>query len=147
MFPNYHKEESDSALLEMLDECLSMPDTIISYVETDYVEPYPDSLRYEGKVYLLNSHTTFSSASSLAGEFKHYRMGITVGEETGGMNISSGEIIAVTLPHSGFSLWIPTKIFYMVGYDENSPVHGILPDVAVPQKDALAKALQLIGKQ
>lgn len=133
-----------------LSETIEMPDTIIDWVNSpdDYCQPYADSLRFSGNAYLLNSHETFSSASWLAVVFKHYKMGVTIGEETGGMNISSGDVITEKLPHTQFGLVLPHKIFYMVGTDENSPIHGILPDIPVPAEEAMDTALKKIcGRQ
>ena len=56
---------------------------------------------YEGSVYLLISHHTFSSAGSFAWAFKEFGMGTVIGEESGGMNVSFGDIIYYKLPVSG----------------------------------------------
>ena len=125
---------------------LAYPDTIFTHVESleNYCQPYADSLRYTGKIYLLNSHYTYSSASWLAAIFKHYKIGTLIGEETGGMNITSGDIIYMNLPHPKFKLALPTKIYYFIGTDDNSPVHGILPDIPVPAEEAMDAAFKLI---
>ena len=100
---------------------------------------------YEGSVYLLISHHTFSSAGSFAWAFKEFGMGTVIGEESGGMNVSFGDIIYYKLPVSGLSCTISFKRFWQYGADEKE-IHGTLPDYAVPQEDALAKAFQLIKK-
>ena len=127
-------------------EILSNPDTLLTYVPSpeDYGQPYADSLRFTGKTYLLNSHKTFSSASWLAFVFKYYQMGITIGEETGGVNISSGEVRTFNLPHSELQMVLPMKIFYMIGATDDSPIHGVLPDVSVPADEAMEAAFKLI---
>ena len=100
---------------------------------------------YEGSVYLLISHHTFSSAGSFAWAFKEFGMGTVIGEESGGMNVSFGDIIYYKLPVSGLSCTISFKRFWQYGADEKE-IHGTLPDYAVPQEGALAKAFQLIKK-
>ena len=100
---------------------------------------------YEGSVYLLISHHTFSSAGSFAWAFKEFGMGTVIGEESGGMNVSFGDIIYYKLPVSGLSCTISFKRFWQYGADEKE-IHGTLPDYAVPHEAALAKAFQLIKK-
>ncbi|QYR11139.1 S41 family peptidase [Prevotella sp. Rep29] len=129
-----------------LSESIALPDTIMNEVMSldDYQQPYADSLRFTGKVYLLNSHETFSSASWLAEVFKYYKLGIIVGEETGGMNISSGDIINTILPHTKMNLMLPYKMFYMIGAEDGSEIHGVLPDVPQPSEKAMDWVLKKI---
>ena len=93
--------------------------------------PKKKSLR--SSVYLLISHHTFSSAGSFAWAFKEFGMGTVIGEESGGMNVSFGDIIYYKLPVSGLSCTISFKRFWQYGADEKE-IHGTLPDYAVPQK-------------
>ena len=89
---------------------------------------------------------TFSSASSFAWAFRHFGMGTVVGEETGGMSVSFGDILPYRLPVSGLVCTVSWKRFWLYGADEND-IHGTLPHYAVPQEEALDKALELIGKE
>lgn len=102
--------------------------------------------RYKGKVYLLTSHMTFSSASSFAWAFKHFGMGTVIGEETGGMSVSFGDVLLYRLPVSRLACTISWKRFWLYGADEND-IHGTLPDYAVPQEKALGKAFELIADE
>ena len=54
--------------------------------------------RFRGKVSLLVSTATFSSAADFAQAFSFYRRGNVIGEETGGWIISFGDIVQTTLP-------------------------------------------------
>lgn len=103
-------------------------------------EPLPASQRFKGKVYLLTSHTTFSSASSFAWAFKEFGCGKVIGEETGGMSVHYGDVISYTLPNSRLSCNISHKRFWQPGADEND-IHGVIPDIICPQDEALEKAL------
>lgn len=107
-------------------------------------EPFPSDKRYKGNVYLLTSHTTFSSASSFAWAFQHYNCGTVIGEETGGMNVHFGDVLTYTLPHSNLKCNISHKRFWQPGADETS-IHGVIPDIPTSQSDALNTALQMIG--
>ena len=74
--------------------------------------PKKKSLR--SSVYLLISHHTFSSAGSFAWAFKEFGMGTVIGEESGGMNVSFGDIIYYKLPVSGLSCTISFKRFLAI---------------------------------
>lgn len=100
---------------------------------------------YEGNVYLLISHHTFSSAGSFAWAFKHFNMGTVIGEESGGMNVSFGDILYYKLPVSGLYCTISFKRFWQYGASEKD-IHGTLPDYEVPQTEALDVAFKLIKK-
>lgn len=102
--------------------------------------------RFNGNVYLLVSHRTFSSASSFSWAFRQFDMGTVIGEESGGMNVSFGDNIYYRMPVSGLSCTISFKRFWLYGADERS-IHGTLPDVAVPAGKALEKALDIIKKK
>lgn len=121
-------------------------DTIVTQYDdsTLWERPYGPEVRFNGKVYLLNSSLTFSSAADFASQFAYYHMGTIVGEETGGMTISSGDIISMRLPHSGLTLVLPFKLFYNIGADENAPIQGVKPDIEVVSGDALEVALDRI---
>lgn len=95
---------------------------------------------FDGKVYLLTSHHTFSSASSFAWAFKYFGMGVVIGEETGGMNVSYGDILSYRMPNSGLQCSISFKCFWLYGADETD-IHGTLPDVTVSTDKAMSVAL------
>lgn len=62
-------------------------------------------------------------------------MGTVVGEETGGMNVSFGDILTYRLPISGLSTTLSYKRFWHYGADEQE-IHGTMPDYTVPQAQA-----------
>ncbi|MGI6222867.1 MAG: S41 family peptidase [Prevotella sp.] len=96
---------------------------------------------YDGMVILLTSHHTFSSTSSFAWAFKQFGMGKVIGEETGGMNVSFGDVLSYKLPNSGLQCSISFKCFWLYGADE-SDIHGTLPDREVPAEEAMDIALK-----
>ncbi len=125
----------------------TLPDTLIHSAPISaeqLMQPYPDSLRFNGSCYLLMSYRTYSSAASFAWEFTRFGMGTAIGEEVGDVAISSGDIIFVKLPNSGFTAAIPYKIFYNYGIRAGEPNRGAVPDIEVPKEKALERALQLI---
>lgn len=97
------------------------------------------------KVYLLISHSTFSSASSFSWAFKYFDVGTVVGEESGGMNVSYGDVLSYYLPNSRLRCGVSWKKFCQYGADEQN-IHGTLPDIEVPANEALNAVKQLILK-
>ena len=109
----------------------------------DFVQPKDhDEEHYRGNIILLISNHTFSSASSFSWTFKEFGMGKVVGEETGGVNVSFGDVIYYEMPNSGLIASVSLKKFWQYNADENH-IHGTIPDYCVPRENALSKALEL----
>lgn len=83
--------------------------------------------KFSGKTYLLTSHYTFSSANMLAASYKCYGMGTIVGEETGGVLASYGDLVGFQLPNSGLNAYCSYKWFVLPCY--GGEVQGVRPDV------------------
>lgn len=114
--------------------------------EVGKIYPFSDKSRhYQGKVWLLISHHTFSSASSFSWAFQHFNMGKVIGEESGGMSVSFGDILIYKLPVSGLKSYISYKRFWLPGSNEKN-IHGTIPDFKVPADKALEYTLELINK-
>lgn len=123
-------------------------DTIYDNTVEDEYElclPYDRAFRFDGKTYLLTSVNTYSSAANFAWEYWKFVPGTVIGEETGGVNISTGDVIRCTLPNTGFSVMLPWKIFYHYGAKDGDQIHGTVPHVSVPASEALDKALAIIA--
>ncbi|MBD5350132.1 MAG: hypothetical protein HDR89_04525 [Bacteroides sp.] len=113
---------------------------------SDYILPRTvDQGHYSGKVYLLTSNSTFSSAGSFAWAFKVCGMGTVIGEETGGMNVHYGDILSYDLPISQLNMSISFKRFWQFRADEKD-IHGTIPDISVPSSRALDEAMKLAKK-
>ena len=133
---------------EYLDGVMPPRDTIVTRIfdPATWCQPYGPDKRFNGEAYLLNSYITFSAATDFASQFAYFKMGTIIGEETGGMTVSSGDIISLKLPNTGMSVVLPFKLFCNIGADENAPVQGVKPDVEVASGKALDIALDLIQK-
>ena len=96
----------------MYNRELSNPNGIEIYKENmDLIKLRENPLRYKVNVFLLISHTTFSSAASFSWAFKYFKMGTVVGEETGGMAVCFGDEINPKLPNSGLLYCVSYKKF------------------------------------
>lgn len=98
---------------------------------------------YGGDARLQTSQRTSSAAASFAWTLKTFGGGRVAGEETGGRGVSSGDVRVYRLPAADLARAISYKRFRLPGVD-GTDVHGALPDVAVPQEEALDAALDLI---
>jgi C-terminal processing protease CtpA/Prc len=104
----------------------------------------PNTNQFNGKIFLLTSLKTFSSASTFAQCFKNYKMGTIVGEETGGWIVAYGDKITTTLPVTNLTITISQKKFYTVGATDKD-FHGIIPDIKINSENALDFTLKKIA--
>lgn len=103
-------------------------------------------VRFNANVYLLINLETYSSASDFAQCFKYYKRGMIIGEETGGLIKSYGDIVSAHLPNSQLELTVSSKLYYNIGATETD-WHGVVPDKVVPSNMAMTKALEIIRSQ
>lgn len=122
----------------------SYPQGVNLYVINKMTQPKSDTAqRFNGKVWVLMNHHSFSAAASFAWTVKAFNIGTLVGEEAGGMNVSYGDVVMYVLPQSKLQLGISFKRFWLYGADENN-IHGALPDITVESSKALETVLDRI---
>lgn len=138
----------DSSIPEKTKEAFMQTkkgEIIYTDLSKDLLYPKDVSLQFKGKVYLLTSGKTFSSAADFASAFKYFKLGTIVGEQTGGMTVSAGEVIGVSLPNSQLDLNITTSEFINVGAVKGER-SGVIPDIQVNPIDADQFAVKQITK-
>jgi len=123
----------------------SQPVGINTY-EGSLIELRKNDKRFTGNCYLLTSNHTFSSAAKFTWAFHYFKMGKIIGEETGGLIVTFGDMASSTLPNTGITFGVSWKKFYGYGADD-SYTHGVKPDYEVPADEALDYTLNLIKKQ
>ena len=84
--------------------------TIFKIYEKPVNRLVKNSLRFNGKVFLITNQNTFSSAALLAATFKCYKMGTIVGQETGGTEIFFDEPALFTLKNSRQSFLVSHQL-------------------------------------
>lgn len=94
------------------------------------VKKRESSLDFKGKVILLQSKNTFSSASDFAASFKCYNIGKIIGEETGGLTVSYGNNFSFQASEQvPISLVVSTTKYYVAcGVEDRK---GVEPDYYV----------------
>jgi C-terminal processing protease CtpA/Prc len=84
--------------------------------------------RFQGKVFLLTSHETFSAGVYLTGLFRGNSLGTIVGRETGGRVYMESDMRPAFLPHTNLMVLIPVAKFVVCDGD---PDRGVIPDITV----------------
>jgi hypothetical protein len=84
--------------------------------------------KFQGRVFLLVSHTTDSAGVVTAAIFKHSKMGTVIGQETAGRIKFNSDPVAVKLPNSGLRVYIPVAIYALPG---DNPDRGVIPDIVI----------------
>jgi len=114
--------------------------------------PYPE-LMFNGKLYILISAKTFSSANWFAVIVKDNKLGTVIGEPTGNAPTSYGDILMFQMPNSGFRFSCSHKKWIRPD-TSNDPEDGLYPDVTVyttiqdiiQNKDAQIEKLKAVIK-
>ncbi|MFA8300799.1 MAG: S41 family peptidase [Hyphomicrobiales bacterium] len=84
-------------------------DAVCFYRGKDDAIAYNNPLRFEGKLFVLCSDLTFSTASSFSATLKDYGIGTLVGSGPGGLGNSFGDPLPIQLPNSRLLVRISTK--------------------------------------
>jgi hypothetical protein len=95
--------------------------------ELRQLKDYP--LRYKGNTYLLTNNGTFSAGAGFALAFSCYSEGTIIGEETGGVTVSFGDVHVFKLPNTGLKIMTSwEQAFGSCGIDNQ---RGVIPDYIV----------------
>ena len=97
--------------------------------EVPWHKPNPNPLRFFGRVLVLISEKTFSSAVAFAATIKDLKLGTLVGQETGGKPTDFGDYCPFKLPNTQLELIVSTTFWVRPGGFDNQK--GVIPDVKV----------------
>lgn len=101
---------------------------------------------YDGKIYVLTSHATFSSGMWFATIFSDNHLAKIVGEVPGNSPTGFGDTTEIyTTPNAKLMFNTSFKKFYRP--DETKDGKRLIPDVQVPAKDALNKVYEIIDEE
>lgn len=100
-------------------------DNIIVFKPDEKI-PEDKEFRFNGNVYIITSNYTFSTAADFAAMVKDYNAGKIIGEETGGLASTYGDVIQDELPNSELNFGVSYKYFLRpAGFDDGQ---GVKPD-------------------
>lgn len=99
-------------------------------------------LIYTGKIYVLTAVRTFSSATDFATAISDNHLGEIVGETSGNMPTSYGDVLSFQTPNAGLVFRTSHKQFFRVDRSKNEL--PLTPDYEVPADEALEKVYELV---
>lgn len=99
---------------------------------------------FDGQVYVLTNIKTYSAAMDFAMLIGDNDLGTIVGEPSGNLPDSYGDILSFQMPNSKLMLCVSYKRWYRV--DQSKSGQPIMPDYEVESSEALEKVYELIGK-
>ncbi|MBR6295139.1 MAG: hypothetical protein IKR40_01525 [Treponema sp.] len=102
-----------------------------------------EGYNFDGKIYVLTSVHTFSSAMMFAMYIKDNNLGLVVGEASGNNPSSYGDVVQFRLPESRLYMQVSWKKWYRI--DESKDGQLIEPDLPVKADDALSYVTELIA--
>lgn len=102
------------------------PEGSIATWKEDPMKHKANKLLCTGQKYVLIGSNTFSSASMFAAAVKDYQIGTLIGEETGGLATSYGDVYSFDLPNTRISVGVSHKRFVRPNGQDDG--HGVLPD-------------------
>ena len=95
---------------------------------------------FSGGLYVLTNTATFSAAMDFAMLVSDNGLGLVVGEASGNLPDSYGDVLYFTLPNSRLALGVSFKRWYRI--DETKAGLPIEPDIPCGSDEALDKALE-----
>lgn len=97
--------------------------------EMNQTLPLNCKLRFVGNLFLLTDKTTASAAATFAGLFKELKLGVIIGEETGGTIGYYGDYWDILTPNTAITFYISPKRFIQFGGTDLD--RGVIPDYLV----------------
>jgi hypothetical protein len=124
------KAENNSDDFLKLAECfLEKPPGTITEFPKEEVFPPENENRFEGNLYVLTSHSTYSAGTVFSSIIKDNNIGVIVGEETSDNPSIYACIMLFELPNTKINIQNSTEYSLRpAGYDDQ---HGVLPDFRV----------------
>lgn len=111
----------------------SKDDKLIGTVRKQDIKPvrYIKGYEFKGRIVLLTNRYSFSSATDFAALINDYGRGIIIGEETGGIASSYGDVLSFILPNTGQNFGVSYRYFVRPNGAEGT--EGVLADYEVIQ--------------
>ena len=130
---------NDMFCYRFLQHIAAMPDSAVLFdfattyngtselVEDRYIKTFqPEKPQYSGRLYFIQSHFTYSASIVMVNLVKQYRLGILIGEETGGLTTTYIRLNQRKLPHSGLTFYCSDKQNRYLG---TTGPRGVMPDI------------------
>jgi len=130
-------KRSDQYVAEMNRRKTALPDNYLKLKpgeiltsESGTARPSDNPLRFAGKVYVLSSRYTFSSAQMFLALVKDNKLATIIGEQTDAPVCNFGEIFFFNLPNSRLRMSLSVKQWTPPSGCKD-PGRGVIPDIVV----------------
>lgn len=101
--------------------------TDLVIVRPEFKQPLPEKERFEGRVFLITNHNTFSAGSVFAEMFKYYDMGTIIGQPTGNLCSFNGFALSEhVLPNSKITFQVSSV--YNIANSGEEGLKTVVPD-------------------
>lgn len=101
-------------------------------VELSILEPTKNPHRFNGNVYVLSNHNSYSATTAFLGAVKDYRVGTIIGTETGDCPTGFGQNLYFELNNTRLRCHSSTT-FMIRPNGSTDMTHGVIPDYYVEQ--------------
>lgn len=135
LIKGYLDKHSESYILNLSERYLKIYKNVLdtevdeyAVFDQNFIEPKKILKTFNGEIFLLTSHQTFSAGVVFASAFKYSKVGMIVGRETGGRLDFLSDPKVVDLPHSKLRAKMPVAVIVLPGGD---PDKGVIPDIEV----------------
>ena len=103
-------------------------DTLFIFNDSLFSKKQVNKLNFfNGNIYVLINHRTYSAAATFAGVIKNYNLGKIVGQATGGTIRYYGDFMMFRLPNTNIDFFISPKEFVQFGGENFN--EGVIPDI------------------
>lgn len=135
MFLKYDTKISEPLIRqqENLERFKELIGLVITY-PVEFTKPDSVDNRFDGKLFILTSPFTFSTAVGLALIIKDYELGTIIGEETGGLRESFGNVVPFSTPNYKIQFGVSNRKFYAAEPRIGDSEHGVIPDIVIDEK-------------
>jgi C-terminal processing protease CtpA/Prc len=103
-------------------------------VQYELKDPLPSKKRFQGHVYLITDHNTFSAGSIFAEMFKHCNIGKIIGQPTGNLYSFNGFALASFTPPNS-KLKFQVSSVYNVANNLEEGLKSVEPDDIIKPED------------
>ncbi|GAU75472.1 S41 family peptidase [Fusibacter sp. 3D3] len=126
MFDSINQAKIDNIVVDLRGN--GGGDNQVAYAFLDYLSDSKDQMPvFDGNVYVLIDHASFSGAVNFATLISDRHIGIVIGQPSGGKPTASGEVKAFVLPNTQLEYNIATKFAQRVDTSKNEE-DALYPD-------------------
>lgn len=123
----FWQDVSDTLLNDLKQKILTMKDGEIFEAPIKKYPPRTDSLKFDGRVYVLINRYSYSNAATTAAIVQDYKFGVLMGEQTADSPTLYAAVHQFKLPNTQIEVTYPKA--FIIRPNGNLALKGVSPDV------------------